>query len=130
MKGGFGVFRAPNRHVQQCTYIQGNFYSAAKQMKECGFDGVQIHCAHGYLLSDCLDTHDYDFVKNLITEVLSIRSQNFLVGVKVSAEPSKLDFIQWCCERLDFVEFSKGNHENPLDLIENQHSKPSFAFID
>lgn len=66
-------------------------------MKECGFDGVQIHCAHGYLLSDCLDTRNDDFVKNIITEILSIRSANFLVGVKVSAEDNKLDFIRWCC---------------------------------
>lgn len=37
--------------VEEINQIRDDFIAAAKRVKEAGFDGVEIHAAHGYLLS-------------------------------------------------------------------------------
>ena len=47
---GFGVPKALS--VEEIkTQVIPNFVFAAKYCQEMGFDGVQLHCAHGYLLA-------------------------------------------------------------------------------
>ncbi|MGE4548909.1 MAG: HisA/HisF-related TIM barrel protein [Intestinibacillus sp.] len=42
--------------VQEIEQIEDDFASAARRAKEAGFDGVQVHCAHGYLFSQFIDS--------------------------------------------------------------------------
>lgn len=56
-----GGLKAPNEMAtteitaEDMVKIKADFVDAAKAAKELGFDGIQLHCAHGYLLSQFLD---------------------------------------------------------------------------
>ena len=52
-KAIFGTPRALT--VDEIEDVKNKFVSAARVCKECGFDGIQIHSAHGYLLSSFLN---------------------------------------------------------------------------
>lgn len=42
---------------KEIKHIVDDFAKAALRAKKAGFDGVQLHCAHGYLLSEFLSRH-------------------------------------------------------------------------
>ncbi|MBN2584471.1 MAG: hypothetical protein JXL80_15525 [Planctomycetes bacterium] len=42
---------------RQLEHVAAVFGEAAARAAQAGFDGVQIHMAHGYLLSECLSAH-------------------------------------------------------------------------
>lgn len=46
--------------IDEISKIKTDFIEAAKRVKKAGFDGVQIHMAHGYLLSEFIDPN-YNF---------------------------------------------------------------------
>ncbi|KAH0481264.1 MAG: LOW QUALITY PROTEIN: hypothetical protein KVP17_004250 [Porospora cf. gigantea B] len=50
-----GQFAKPHAlTAEECEELVGAFTRSAVIAQEAGFDGVQIHCAHGYLLSQFL----------------------------------------------------------------------------
>lgn len=54
-----GFMRQPTRVMteSECAAMAEKFVSAAVRAKEAGFDGVTLHCAHGYLLQEFLSPY-------------------------------------------------------------------------
>jgi len=106
-----------------------SYVSAIKVAKETGFDGVQIHLAHGYLLSEFLNpfynkrTDEYgcsiDNRYRIIHQILSkvndiILDPNFLITVKIDStlKNDNIDFIK------DQIEICKLLEKDGISAIE------------
>lgn len=86
--------------AEEVRELEGEFVSAAARIKKAGFDGVEIHGAHGYLLADFIsplvngrdDIYGGSFEKrltlplNLIRKTREKTGQKFLVGFRISGD--------------------------------------------
>ncbi|KAH7698157.1 Protein W06H8.2 [Aphelenchoides avenae] len=129
------------------TEVIDRFVYAAKAAKEAGFDGVQLHSAHGYLLAQFLSpttnkrTDQYggslaNRARILLEIYQAIRKEipaptGFSIGIKMNSvefqdEGLTNDDAAYIAEAVDnigydFIELSGGNYEN----FNWQHSKES-----
>ena len=117
--------------------VISRFVSTAKLAQQAGFDGVEIHAAHGYLLAQFLSPltnkreDDYggslaNRARLLLSITEAIRSQcgtNFVIGIKLnSADFQRGGFdVDDAAEvvdmlaplAIDFIELSGGSYEAP-----------------
>lgn len=68
--------------------IQKQFLSAAVRAKKAGFDGIELHCAHGYFLN----------------QILSIKNKRLW-----EYGPEKEKKVQYICEIIQMIKFECGN---------------------
>lgn len=124
--------------VPEIHHIIRQFVRAAVFMEKAGFDGVELHGAHGYLLSSFLNprtnlrTDEYGgtpenrfrIIREIIEQIRAHVSPSFAVGIKLNAsdycqggqtEDDALQNVQWLAEMraVDFVEVSGGSYESP-----------------
>lgn len=122
--------------VSEIESINLRFINAAHVVYRAGFGGVQLHCAHGYLLSQFLspktnrrddkyggspDRRRY-LLHGLIKSIRSITSPNFMISVKLnSADFQKgglsldesLDVVEMLeADGIDLLEVSGGTYED------------------
>ncbi|CAJ0538922.1 Ff.00g067930.m01.CDS01 [Fusarium sp. VM40] len=131
------VFGTPKEmSVADIEDVIQRFAKTARIAAEAGFDGVEIHAAHGYLLSQFLSeksnkrTDKYggtpaNRAKIIVDITKAIRAAtpaSFCVGLKFnSADHQSPKELQECLEQisliaevgLDFLEVSGGSYENP-----------------
>ena len=113
------------------------FVFVCRTAEETGFDGVQIHAAHGYLLSQFLSPkanrrtdkwggsleNRSRLLMEIIRQTRQMVSPSFAIGVKLNAADFQqggfthddcLDVVDWLnTEKVDFIEITGGNYEQP-----------------
>lgn len=123
--------------IQEIEELVDRFALAAKTCQDAGFTGVQIHSAHGYLLSSFLSpranqrTDDYggsleDRARFLLSAVAKVRAAvgpDFPISVKLNsadfqkggfAFEDSLQVVQWLeAASVDLIEISGGTYEQP-----------------
>jgi len=134
--GGYGAPRALGR--DEIGNIVERFVHAAIECKRAGFSGVQIHAAHGYLISEFLNPlanrRDDEWggalenrARLLLTTVRAVRSRlgaGFPVSVKLNSSDFQkggysfddcLQVVRWLNEEgVDLLEISGGSYEQPM----------------
>jgi 2,4-dienoyl-CoA reductase-like NADH-dependent reductase (Old Yellow Enzyme family) len=133
------------------------FAWAAIQAKNCGFSGVQIHAAHGYLVSQFLSPHHnrrqdcwggplgnrMRFLLEIYREIRKTVGADFPIGVKLNSadfqqggftEDESLRVLQTMeAQGIDLIEISGGNYESPAMVegaIKNSTRKREAFFLD
>lgn len=133
--GQFGMPVAMTR--DEISEIVTKFANAARMVKESGFTGVQIHAAHGYLLSSFLSPRsnirddEYGgslenrarFLRNVVDAVRSVVGKAFPVSVKLNSADfqrggfrfeDSIKVAKWLAEDgVDLLEISGGTYEQP-----------------
>jgi 2,4-dienoyl-CoA reductase-like NADH-dependent reductase (Old Yellow Enzyme family) len=125
-----GFAKGP-RQEMNADEIQGvvkAYGAAAKRAQTAGFDGVQIHCAHGYLLSQFLspafnqrkDEYGGDILNRaralieVLREIRQVVGKDYPVLVKMNCQ----DFIENGLQPEDSLQAGKMLVENGIDAIE------------
>ena len=133
--------------------IEDAFAQAARRAKQAGFDGVEIHGAHGYLVCEFLSpytnkrTDEYGgslenrarFAMNILRKVREQTGDRFLVGIRLSGE-EKLDggiTISDSCaygkmfeQYADYIHVSVGNYETMATWMISPMYRPEHAIVD
>ncbi len=123
--------------IDEIKQLIQKFAFAAKTCKECGFTGVQIHAAHGYLLSSFLSPRanvrndEYGgsienrarFLREVIAAVRAAVGPEFPIAVKLNsadfqrggfAFEDSITVAKWLeQDSVDLIEISGGNYEQP-----------------
>ena len=134
------------------TIIQ-QFIQTAKIAEQAGFSGVQIHGAHGYLVSQFLSPHHNQrtdkwggslenrmrFLVEIYQGIRAVVRPEFLVGLKLNSadfqkggfdETDSIQVVQKMSELgIDFIEISGGNYESPEMLTAKASTKQREAFF-
>jgi 2,4-dienoyl-CoA reductase-like NADH-dependent reductase (Old Yellow Enzyme family) len=133
------IFKKPEALTEEgIIEIIKRFGNTAELAKEAGFTGVQMHSAHGYLLSQFLSPHVNQRQDNwggnlenrsrlLLSVYAEIRQRvgnDFPIGVKINSadfqrggftQEDSLQVIRMLSEAgIDLIEISGGTYENPV----------------
>ncbi|TVY40666.1 NADH-dependent flavin oxidoreductase [Lachnellula occidentalis] len=126
---------------EDITLVIDQFVAGAKQTHEAGFKGVELHAAHGYLLSQFLSptmnlrTDEFggspakrsEIVLRIIRRIRAETGPSFTIGIKLnSVDASASSSLDEVIEQIslikdagiDFMEISGGSYEDPNMLKE------------
>lgn len=139
IKGSLGKFFNPPKALthEEILAIIDRFATTAKVAEKAGFSGVQIHAAHGYLISQFLSPlhnvrddqwggsleNRMRFLLEIYQAIKAVVSADFIVALKLNSadfqrggfsEEESLQVLQRVAELgIDLLEISGGNYESP-----------------
>lgn len=143
LSGDLKNFFNPPRalHAKEIEETIIRFGKAARIAKKAGFTGVQIHAAHGYLISQFLSPHHNQrtdewggslanrmrFLLETYKEIRKQVGETFPIGIKLNSadfqhggftEEESMEVLQKMSEiGIDLIEISGGNYENPKMMV-------------
>jgi 2,4-dienoyl-CoA reductase-like NADH-dependent reductase (Old Yellow Enzyme family) len=114
--------------LKEVKQLRDDFISAAVRAKKCGYDGVEVHGAHGYIITQFLSseinkrTDEYGgslfnrsrLLFEIVNAIREKCGKDFLLGVRLSPERFGMDLgeVKLVCQRLidegniDFLDIS------------------------
>ncbi|ROV99050.1 hypothetical protein VMCG_06582 [Cytospora schulzeri] len=134
--------------VAECEDVVARYARTARISAQAGFDGIEIHAAHGYLLAQFLsaksntrtDAYGGSPVKrtkiivDIIKAVREATPEGFTVGIKLNSVDHQTEAaMSDCIEQLqvitdagvDFLEVSGGTYEDPSMFMGAKESAKS-----
>jgi len=126
------------------------YAECARRCEDYGLDGVDIHCAHGYLPAQFLSANtnrredEYGgsfenrarFIVELLSAVRDAVSKNFVVGVRVAPDltvggvgiDENLAISRLLCARglIDYVNISVGNYNSYTKMVGGMHEPTGY----
>lgn len=138
--------------IDEIKEIEDAFAAAAYRAKCAGFDGVEIHGAHGYLICSFLSpytnlrTDEYGgtlekratFLKNILEKVRAKVGYDFLVGLRISGHEyvdGGLTSEDTCAyakmfeDEVDYIHVSVGNYETMANWMISPMYRPQGAIV-
>ncbi|WP_042349880.1 NADH:flavin oxidoreductase/NADH oxidase family protein [Bacillus massiliigorillae] len=150
------IFNKPRAlTVEEIKDLIKRFGNAARIAKKAGFTGVQIHGAHGYLVSQFLSPHHNQrndewggslnnrmrFLLETYHEIRRQVGEEFPIGLKLNSadfqrggftEEESMQVLKKMSEvGIDLIEISGGNYENPvmMESSSNNRTKTREAYF-
>ena len=131
--------------VEEIKSIQNDFINASLRAYKAGYDGVELHGCHGYLISQFLNkkvnkrtddygTHPEKFVLEILEGIRKVTPSDFIVGIRLGGfEPNLEDGINHALllekNGIDFLDISYGFF-NELEMkvpTDYKYSNPVYA---
>lgn len=113
--------------TEECEALVKAYVKGAVIAQKAGFDGVEIHCAHGYLLNEFLSPYtnkrtdkyggSFDNRIRIVEEILmmtrAVCGKNFVISVRVSAD----EFVEGGLKLEDTIKIVRVMESMGIDVI-------------
>lgn len=113
--------------TEEVKEMVAKYGDTALRAKKCGFDGVEIHGAHGYLITQFLSPYsnkridEYGgnfwnrtrFAREIITDIREKCGENFIIGMRISAD----EFVEGGLTLEDNKAIARMMETQGLDII-------------
>ena len=149
------AFRPPRELThKEILAIIDRFVFSAELAKKCGFTGVQIHGAHGYLVAQFLSPlhnqrsdqwggntqNRMRFLLEMYKKMRERLGENFPISIKMNSsdfqkggleEEEALEIMRTLSDAgMDLIEISGGNYEKPVMMVGSKKNSREAYFLE